>query len=454
MPRARRRREITVADLSTSSDSDDLTSSSGADAQGITAWLSTLPDITSQPDVPDKEDEEQEDYPLFFEFPERYDEARSESSVLASISIVTDARKRLTREQLKADLEADLSTMRPGAGDLARTILNIEKPPIDTEDVYARESGLQYWLISEDGTKQLYTWVPFDVQETLEGLEFAASYVQHRALEVTSASKPPTIHPSRKRSLVAEEDSLPAKRSKTDSDSAQSAPVDNGVKHKREITGRGLHSWPQSRLNAWEKIMDLPTAKLPATAFSAPRHDVESHCTPYFPDHTLWREVAQRLRRSWMAQSISSYIIWSRTIRIRNALERTRVHHRLNAGDEENCKTHSTTVAGSMENISSVAGVKDLEPHDMFVCDLAEGVRHHPTGKGAQLLTRVIQHALKNEDPYNRKLKLSEVAGYAKKHSITVPVEVRMGPVAENEDKAALERHGKKVIGWCSKYTT
>ncbi|KAF3003137.1 hypothetical protein E8E13_008658 [Curvularia kusanoi] len=35
------------------------------------------PELTWQPDLPDKEDEENEDYPLSFEFPDRYDEVRS-----------------------------------------------------------------------------------------------------------------------------------------------------------------------------------------------------------------------------------------------------------------------------------------------------------------------------------------------------------------------------------------
>lgn len=114
--------------------------------------------------------------------------------------------------------------------------------------------------------------------------------------------------------------------------------------------------------------------------------------------------------------------------------------------------THPTTIAGSMENISCTSAVPDMKPYDVFVCDLVEGVRHHPTGQGAQLLTRVIQHALKHENPYVRQLRLSQVVDYAARHDITVPEEDRMGPVAEVDDKAALDRQRDVVTDWYNKY--
>jgi hypothetical protein len=93
-----------------------------------------------------------------------------------------------------------------------------------------------------------------------------------------------------------------------------------------------------------------------------------------------------------------------------------------------------------------------MRPYDVFVCDLAEGIRHHPTGQGAQLLTRVVQHALKHQDPYHRQLRLSQVVDYAARYDITVPEEERMGPVAEVDDKAALDRHRDVVTEWFNKY--
>jgi hypothetical protein len=114
--------------------------------------------------------------------------------------------------------------------------------------------------------------------------------------------------------------------------------------------------------------------------------------------------------------------------------------------------THSTTIAGSMQNIACASAVLYMRPYDVFVCDLAEGVRHHPTGQGAQLLTRVVQHALKHQDPYNRQLRLSQVVDYAARYDITVPEEDRMGPVAEVDDKAALDRHRDVVTEWYNRY--
>ena len=89
----------------------------------------------------------------------------------------------------------------------------------------------------------------------------------------------------------------------------------------------------------------------------------------------------------------------------------------------------------------------NLQPYDVFVCDLAEGVRHHPTGKGAQLLTRVIHHALAHEDPHDRRLKLSGLVSYSVFHGIAVPDDDKMGSIAEEEDKAALDRHRQLLRG-------
>jgi hypothetical protein len=143
---------------------------------------------------------------------------------------------------------------------------------------------------------------------------------------------------------------------------------------------------------------------------------------------------------------------WSRSIRNEKVLERTVLEHRLMVAKKTELSTHPTTISGSMENIKSESAVRNMRPYDVFVCDLVEGVRHHPTGRGAQLLTRVVQHALKHENPYVRKLRLSQVFDYAARHNITVPEEDRMGPVAEVDDKDALDRHRDIVIAWYNKY--
>lgn len=175
------------------------------------------------------------------------------------------------------------------------------------------------------------------------------------------------------------------------------------------------------------------------------------------------------MRKTWPARTIANYIVsrqpsslkvrltdmrqfWSRSIRNEKVLERTVLEHRLMVAKKMEFSTHSTTIAGSMENVDCASAVPHIRPYDVFVCDLAEGVRHHPTGQGAQLLTRVVQHVLKHQDPFHRQLRLSQVVDYAARHDITVPEEDRMGPVAEVDDKAALDRHRDVVTEWYNRY--
>jgi hypothetical protein len=85
-------------------------------------------------------------------------------------------------------------------------------------------------------------------------------------------------------------------------------------------------------------------------------------------------------------------------------------------------------------------GSDNVDPNDYYVFHLAEGVHQHghPTGKGAQLLTRVVEHVLASG---NEDLLLGEVIGYAQRHSITVPLADRLTAGASAEDQAALNRH-------------
>ena len=97
---------------------------------------------------------------------------------------------------------------------------------------------------------------------------------------------------------------------------------------------------------------------------------------------------------------------------------------------------------GEMSADSSLNGNYNVAPYDVFVCDLAEGVYNHPTGTGAQLLTRVINHALNN---CHTDIKLSEVEVYAARYNITVPTVDMMASDAAEEDRAALSRHKNAV---------
>jgi hypothetical protein len=109
--------------------------------------------------------------------------------------------------------------------------------------------------------------------------------------------------------------------------------------------------------------------------------------------------VAKRsfTKKAWTATQQSRYIVsakdhrmlkiciderqlWSRGIRRQKTLERTKLQHRLNEAKYMAFNVHPTTTAGSMEHVSSGSGVANMVPYDVFVVDLAEGVRHHPTG--------------------------------------------------------------------------
>jgi hypothetical protein len=102
-----------------------------------------------------------------------------------------------------------------------------------------------------------------------------------------------------------------------------------------------------------------------------------------------------------------------------------------------------TMVAIDLQNGNR--GCDNRGPYNYYVSDLSEGVvdDRHPAGKGAQLLTRMIEH-LRNSGKSD--LLLSEVSDYARKHSIVVSNADRCSNVIAADDKAALERH-RDTIG-------
>tara|TARA_R110002003_G_scaffold105_2_gene8735 strand:+ start:14726 stop:15121 length:396 start_codon:yes stop_codon:yes gene_type:complete len=104
-------------------------------------------------------------------------------------------------------------------------------------------------------------------------------------------------------------------------------------------------------------------------------------------------------------------------------------------------------IKGNMSAVSQSSGLTGchkVKPFDYPVFHLAQGVQQnrHPTGKGAKLLTRVVQHVLEND---NRGTLLSEVSSYAQKHAITVPQDSQLVGDSIDEDKAALARHSKEI---------
>jgi GNAT superfamily N-acetyltransferase len=104
----------------------------------------------------------------------------------------------------------------------------------------------------------------------------------------------------------------------------------------------------------------------------------------------------------------------------------------------------------TVRNLSTVfadngnLGCDGCDPFDYYVYDLAEGVQANrlPIGKGAQLLTHVIEHVRVTG---NRDLLLSEVVDYARQQGIVVPAGDQLTLSVAAEDAAARARHKQTI---------
>jgi hypothetical protein len=70
--------------------------------------------------------------------------------------------------------------------------------------------------------------------------------------------------------------------------------------------------------------------------------------------------------------------------------------------------------------------------HDYPIYHLGDGVVRPPTGRQAQMLTRVIHHV--HTVTRDRNITLSQAAIYAQRHGITVPAHERMSTNLDVED--------------------
>jgi hypothetical protein len=79
-------------------------------------------------------------------------------------------------------------------------------------------------------------------------------------------------------------------------------------------------------------------------------------------------------------------------------------------------------------------------PLDYYISYLSETVHndHRPTGKGAQLLTRVIEHA---SNTSKTDLRPSQVSRYAHRHGVLVPQAYLFSSDKAAKDNVALDRH-------------
>lgn len=232
-------------------------------------------------------------------FPTNYDDAKTKSEILAAVSTMTEARTRLTREQL----EADLSMMTPHDRSLAQAVIGGIRLRLAPEDIFEHESGLRYWLANADGRQLFSEWIkffvacpdylslaPLDVQEMVEGLHAAPETVQHRALQVNFNTQVTTPPSAGKRLRDPDDDEQPlAKKAKMTTETTKPAKPKTGHQKVDVVRGRRDARWSQSRLNAWGKIQRVPGSKLPVTTFDEYERELDSHCTPVAADIRLCR---------------------------------------------------------------------------------------------------------------------------------------------------------------------
>jgi hypothetical protein len=172
------------------------------------------------------------------------------------------------------------------------------------------------------------------------------------------------------------------------------------------------------------------------------------------------RELLSRVKASWTAQQMVHYVVsakptkcntWTRTnekqyyahdLQDRGTYDRTRLQKQFKKCEQTFEASNPGHVAtASMANIStesSLAG-DDKNTHDYFLHAMGENVVNHPTGRAAQMLTRVIRHVV--EVTGDRDVRLSQAAQYAARHGIVVPQNERMAAnldVADSPNAAVI----------------
>ncbi|KAJ4353597.1 uncharacterized protein N0V89_005327 [Didymosphaeria variabile] len=215
-----------------------------------------------------------------------------------------------------------------------------------------------------------------------------------------------------------------------------------------------------------------PTWALPARATSGVDQELESNCTPpnvnitlckmplsveeiltYFPLHLKWYSIAARLHsHGWAAMAICYYIYWSRELEQKLTLERTRVQHMLGRALEHYKEMdlalldpNAISANPSQMKSTATAALAPTRFHDYYLADLAEGVKHHPEGRGRQGLTHAIEHARANG---NDTVLLSQAHDYVVKHNL---LDVTAEYDCNAEDRLAHPRVYTKTSAYFNK---
>ncbi|PSN70803.1 hypothetical protein BS50DRAFT_584387 [Corynespora cassiicola Philippines] len=234
--------------------------------------------------------------------------------------------------------------------------------------------------------------------------------------------------------------------------------VAQAVQDFRQKRGKILYSWPLGRHKVFREILHRRNEDLPDMVYWGRSCELESRCTPcnvditlagshpmsaeeiltYFPLHTSWREVLLRLIKSWTAVEIVRFIVYVYDLKDRDTLDRSRLQHAMSrAKNWFSSNLEYYQPISSMKWIAKSNGNVgyDRELTDYFLFDMADFVKVHPTGRGAQVLTKAIQHARQNN---NQSIRLSQLEAYVAEHKLADLVE----PLGDTElaDEAAKLR--------------
>ncbi|PVH97398.1 hypothetical protein DM02DRAFT_631191 [Periconia macrospinosa] len=212
----------------------------------------------------------------------------------------------------------------------------------------------------------------------------------------------------------------------------------------RQARPRRTPKQPSSKITRYPNYSEghKRAAKLMPEIWLNPRmakeeHWLLSHCTPqdvnirlcdfdfsvveiltYFPAHTFWFSVAERLRRSgWTANAIAGCVKWARKYTPLEPPLRytTNRYHTQRARKWFSCNSYVETANPSKMSDRTGGQHGRIDAIEYFLVGLAEGVIFHPCGDDARALTRAIAHA---RGMGHDQVKLSQARSYIEEHNL------------------------------------
>ena len=211
-------------------------------------------------------------------------------------------------------------------------------------------------------------------------------------------------------------------------------------------TGNQNKAWHAQRLRAWVEIEGKRLNQLPHTALSIYGNEMSNLRTPesidprlcpfstsieenftYFPNTcTINREMCIRAKYQWSAVNIARYINYAHNVQTYGVVSRSRIAYHFAEANRFVASNTGIVPTASLQNIRTDSGLlgDNSNLHDYFLYHMGDGVRHPPTGRQAQMLTRVIEHVRNVTQDTN--VRLSEASQYAERYGISVPVSDRM----------------------------